>query len=885
MFMRSRRTMNEKTKEEPRQGDSEGSTEKSRLKTLVMEGKSEETKLGKKIVKKVSFMLDEEEHKGKNDETYVKRDDTYPGEYNSTYHNRLTFGITNGHNLLDPPSDYNLLKHCSREIVSHSGKKEEGDEENNSCLYEESNSFHKDQDNFTYKDITNERMYETYDKHEFVEHEGNFAFSGNIPSGDGKNTLRGGQNDALYGDINDSLYGGQNDSLYGDQNNTLGDDGNSSEGNTCDEGKKKKKKKKEEEEEEKAQFSFEQSYSDSLSNYLSSSFVNILNTLQEKKQEDEQKNGGETISEHNNLGENKQNFVSVGGKNYEDKYFEDNMEKENVRFINCILCGDSVRINNSKMCNNCLLQSVESNSMNISKDRYLIYYCRECKRYLHNRWVYCELESKELLALCLKKVNKLKKLKILDAKFLYTESHSKRIKIHLTVQEELANNFISEMEIILNYIIKYTQCDDCKKKYTPYTYNTCVSVRQKVEHKKTLLFLESLLLKYNINENIINIVSNPDGLDFHFLSRTDALKFCDFILSKTMSKCKNSKHLINHDANNNTYNYLYSFAIDICPICKYDLIFFSKDLSLKYGIKSSFYLCIHVSIFIILINPFSEMSTVHISQERYNKYPFLPLLNKSDAKVFLILNVEHIDVVTPRTGIGKIRERGEMNENSSIVNQGRKKRNLKRKTKNFRDIHNVLQVCATEGDGNDNGNDNGTCNGRDSNGRGSNGRDSNGRDSNGRGSNDRGDCDGSDGECVPLDSLVDSKSCKSSSRKVKLEKLVYAYVELYDESNGNSILTKTCNAKHLKPGDYVNAYDLRKHTFDSDISLHLEKDDEYNIIIIDRVKSKEKQKIENELQVMNNNIETMKNLNEEDIFNRIVMNNCRDIENMTIGGV
>ncbi|SBS80121.1 60S ribosomal export protein NMD3, putative [Plasmodium ovale] len=831
--------MSGKTKEESRQGDAEGSTEKSRLKTLVTEGKSEETKFGKKIVKKVSFMLDEEEHKGKDDEAHIKRDDTYPGEYNSTYHNRLTFGIANGHNLFNPPNDYDSLKHYNREMVYHSGKKEEGVEANNSCLYEESNnSCHKDQENFTYKDITNDIVYETYDKHEFIEHEGNFAFSGSIPNGDGKNTLRG----------------DNNNSLHGDQNNTLGDDGNSSEGNTCDEGKNKKKK-------EKAQFSFEQSYSDSLNNYLSSSFVNILNTLQEKKQEDEQKNGGVTISEYNNhLEENIQNCISIGGKNYEDKDFEDNMEKEKVRFINCILCGDSVRINNSKMCNNCILQSVESNSMNISKDRYLIYYCRECKRYLHNRWVYCELESKELLALCLKKVNKLKKLKILDAKFLYTESHSKRIKIHLTVQEELANNFISEMEIILNYIVKYTQCDDCKKKYTPYTYNTCVSVRQKVEHKKTLLFLESLLLKYNINENIINIVSNPDGLDFHFLSRTDALKFCDFILSKTMSKCKNSKHLINHDANNNTYNYLYSFAIDICPICKYDLIFFSKDLSLKYGIKSSFYLCIHVSIFIILINPFSQMSTVHISQERYNKYPFLPLLNKSDAKVFLILNVEHIDV-TPRTGIGRTRERGEMNENSGIVNQGRKKRNLKRKKKNLRDLHNVPQVYAIEGDGNDNG----TCNGRDN--------------------NDRGDCDGSDGECFPLDSLVDSKSCKSSSRKVKLEKLVYAYVELYDESNGNSILTKTCNAKHLKPGDYVNAYDLRKHTFDSDISLHLEKDDEYNIIIIDRVKSKEKQKIENELQVMNNNIETMKNLNDEDIFNRIVMNNCRDIENMTIGGV
>ncbi|KAI4840991.1 60S ribosomal export protein NMD3 [Plasmodium brasilianum] len=613
---------------------------------------------------------------------------------------------------------------------------------------------------------------------------------------------------------------------------------------------------------------FEKSYNDSLNNYLSSSFVDILNTIHENKKDQSNLNGRKT-SEHSHNNSNNDNSNNNGdhmmnasnpsnGKNYENRDFTDTLESDNLRLIPCILCGDTIKTNASKMCNNCILQNVESNSMNINKDTYLIYYCRECRRYLHNKWVYCELESKELLALCLKKVHKLKKLKILDAKFLYTEPHSKRIKIHLTVQEELINNFISEIELILHYVIKYTQCDDCKKKYTPYTYNTCVSVRQKVEHKKTLLFLESLLLKCNMNENIINIVSNPDGLDFHFLSRNDALKFCDFILSKTMSKYKNSKHLINHDASNNTYNYLYTFSIDICPICKFDLIFFPRDLSMKYGIKSSFYLCMHVSIFIILINPFCFLNNAHISQERYNKHPFLPLLSKADAKVFLILNVEYIDSDPysknkKKNYVGNKDNNNKLNNNSNALddnnsfanaqgknkNNIKNKNNLKRKIKNFTNAQDIEEYSTD---------DDYVINDDDKN------------------------------------SLTDTKSCKSSSRKVKLDKLVYAYVELYDESNGNTILTKTCNAKHLKPGDYVNAYDLRKHTFDNEISLYLEKNDNYNIIIIDRVKSKERQKIENELQVQYNNIETVKNINEEDVFKRIVLNNCRDIENMTIKG-
>ncbi|SOV13148.1 60S ribosomal export protein NMD3, putative [Plasmodium gaboni] len=628
---------------------------------------------------------------------------------------------------------------------------------------------------------------------------------------------------------------------------------------------------------------FNKSYNDSLNNYLSSSFVDILNTLKDVNNDN---NDTSQINSNSSYINNPENYNP-----------NNNDDNNNLRYISCILCGDSIKANTSKMCHNCLLQNIESNSININKDTYLIYYCRECKRYLHNRWVYCELESKELLALCLKKVNKLKKLKILDAKFLYTEPHSKRLKVHVSVQEELINNFISEMEIIIHYVIKYTQCDDCKKKYTPYTYNTCVSVRQKVEHKKTLLFLESLLLKCNMNENIINIVSNPDGLDFHFLSRTDALKFCDFILSKTMSKCKNSKHLINHDANNNTYNYLYTFSIDICPICKDDLIFFPKGLATKYGIKNVFYLCIHVSIFIILINPFSSANHVYISPERYNKNPFLPLLSKADAKVFLTLNIEYInDDANTNNHKNNINHAISNNDNANLNGHtnNSKKKNNKRKNKRRKGINTKDDDSdSIEEDNhslsNEMNNNHYNCSTNKNNLKRKK-KDFNHLEDINKNSFVFSSSDNEEEENLHKpnhfdknsDIYTDGKSVRSSSRKVKLDKLVYAFVELYDESNGTTILTKTCNAKHLRPGDYVNAYDLRKHSFDNEINLFLEKNDNYNIIIIDKVKTKEKEKIEQYLQVQNNNIETMKRGNEQDIFNRILLNNCKALENMAI---
>ena len=52
-------------------------------------------------------------------------------------------------------------------------------------------------------------------------------------------------------------------------------------------------------------------------------------------------------------------------------------------------------------------------------------------------WVHLELESPELLSLCLKKVKGLKRVKLIDAQFIWTEPHSRRLKVKITVQKEI----------------------------------------------------------------------------------------------------------------------------------------------------------------------------------------------------------------------------------------------------------------------------------------------------------------------------------------------------------------------------------------------------------------------------------------------------------------
>ena len=101
--------------------------------------------------------------------------------------------------------------------------------------------------------------------------------------------------------------------------------------------------------------------------------------------------------------------------------------------ILCCLCGAAIQPNAANMCSNCLRSQVDITD-GITK-QLTLFWCRGCGRYLRPPWVECELESRQLLALCRKKIKGLNHVKLVDASFIWTEPHSRRIKVKLTVQK------------------------------------------------------------------------------------------------------------------------------------------------------------------------------------------------------------------------------------------------------------------------------------------------------------------------------------------------------------------------------------------------------------------------------------------------------------------
>ena len=87
-----------------------------------------------------------------------------------------------------------------------------------------------------------------------------------------------------------------------------------------------------------------------------------------------------------------------------------------------------------------------------------------------------------MLALCLKKLKGMQKVRLVDASFIWTEPHSRRIKVKLTVQDSIpdVSEILVQQSFEITYMVHTQQCPECAKSFTANVWRACVQVRQKV---------------------------------------------------------------------------------------------------------------------------------------------------------------------------------------------------------------------------------------------------------------------------------------------------------------------------------------------------------------------------------------------------------------------
>jgi nonsense-mediated mRNA decay protein 3 len=202
----------------------------------------------------------------------------------------------------------------------------------------------------------------------------------------------------------------------------------------------------------------------------------------------------------------------------------------------CCVCGIPIAPNSANTCATCLA-STSDITRGISTE-ITIHQCRSCQRWHKEagKWMSCDLESRELMALCLGNISGLKankkngdRVRLIDATWIWTEPHSMRLKIRLTIQKEVQQGTILQQAFTVNFVVRNQQCLECQSEFRQGSWRALVQVRQRVAHKRTFLFLEQLILKHGSHRGCLSIEVFGDGMDFYFPDKGKAARFISFL--------------------------------------------------------------------------------------------------------------------------------------------------------------------------------------------------------------------------------------------------------------------------------------------------------------------------------------------------------------------
>ena len=244
--------------------------------------------------------------------------------------------------------------------------------------------------------------------------------------------------------------------------------------------------------------------------------------------------------------------------------------------ILCCQCGVAIPPNPINTCVNCL-QTFHDIGQGVSK-QVQQHTCRGCNRFERRdgSWANVEPESKELLALLLKKPRGLGQVRLADASFVWCEPHSRRLKLKVTIQKEIVAGAVLQQSFVIEYVLGNKQCGICQRREAKDTWVAVVQVRQKVPHKRTFLWLEQLILRHRAHVDCVNIVEMRDGLDFYFDHRSHAEKLTSFFSTTVPMRQKVSRQLISADVHTGKGKNKYTYSVEILPVCRDDLVWLPR---------------------------------------------------------------------------------------------------------------------------------------------------------------------------------------------------------------------------------------------------------------------------------------------------------------------
>ena len=220
------------------------------------------------------------------------------------------------------------------------------------------------------------------------------------------------------------------------------------------------------------------------------------------------------------------------------------------------------------------------------------------------------------------------KIHVVDTSWIWTEPHSMRLKLRLTVRTDIGEVTIQQRVPVV-FQIKWKMCNNCDRQYTNRTWQALVQLRQKRENgssRKGLAALEMALSKpsnRDLRNTVLKIDSSRHGLDFYFLSLPQAQHFAHFLSRLAPLKIKTSSKLVSTDVKSNSANIKHTLTCDVVPLCRNDLVLVQKESRSLLGGRLALVTKVASVIHMIDASPKRSISnhidSMEITAEAYHK--------------------------------------------------------------------------------------------------------------------------------------------------------------------------------------------------------------------------------------------------------------------------
>ena len=132
-------------------------------------------------------------------------------------------------------------------------------------------------------------------------------------------------------------------------------------------------------------------------------------------------------------------------------------------------------------------------------------------------------------------------------------------------------------------------------------------------------------------------------MDFYFPDKGRAARFIAFLENVVPVKIKTSKKLIGTDVKSNVTNFKYTNYVEICPLCKDDLLCLPAKMAQSLGSIARIVLVKNISNVIHLIDPLTGQ-TATLTNEAYWRNPIRPIITAARSRMtrYVVLGKEAV---------------------------------------------------------------------------------------------------------------------------------------------------------------------------------------------------------------------------------------------------